>query len=244
MQIKVKNEKIPQILKQSLSAESSTKEYALGTIVQLINGDKYIYCKAGAVALTAGKLVQSPFITVTNGNISLAVTATAVGANVITATLGSAVALAANELENGTIYVNDAAGEGQVFEIYSHPAAAVSTACAITIYDSVATALTTSSKVTLVPNRCAGLIVHPSPPTAEIICVPVRDVTANYYFWGKTEGIASVLIDGTVTVGKVCVASDATDGAAEVFVANNYQSVGLVIVANATTEYGLVDLML
>ena len=59
-----------------------------------------------------------------------------------------------NQYANGYLYVNDAAGEGQMLRIKSNPAHdhSADPSIVITCYDDLATAITTSSRITLIPD--------------------------------------------------------------------------------------------
>jgi len=243
-------EQVPKVLAQRLEDESDTQKIPLGYIHKEANGDEYVYCKNGAATLAPGKLIQS--VAGVAGHLNEAVAAAvAVGANVITVTLTTGVT--ANDFAEGYIHVNDAAGEGHTYRIYSHDTAADTGVCTFTIYGSVIVALTTSSEVTITRNPCSAVIVTAGGayPTAKVVGVPQRSVTIAYYFWAKKKGFSAVLAAGTVVVARRCAATDdAIPGGVEPYVITqaapilntDIQLVGIVIQANVNTEYALVDL--
>jgi len=250
-------EQIPKVLPQILGDESSTKKMTLGYIHKEANGDEWIYCKNAAVALAAGKLIQSVAANATKWS-SLDVPdagAAAVGTNVIQATLGSGGGVTANDFADGYIHIQSSAGAGETYRIYSHDTAAAGAVCTFTIYGVLNTAITTDTQVCITRNPCSNVIVTAASayPTAQVVGVPQRTVTANYYFWAKKKGFSAVLSAGTLLIAKMCAASNAAvDGAVEPWVLdtgtpdidNDLQLVGLVIQVGANTEYGLVNLNL
>jgi len=236
-------ERSPTVLAQRLEDESATQKMPLGYIHKEANDDKWIYCKMGSVAGVPGKVYQTPLAVVSDYT-DLPVATILAGANEFTTIdLGATGNPAVNEFADGTLHVNDDTGEGQIFRIYSNtaPSAAGSTITAV-VYGVVTTSLGAGATVTLLRNDGYNVIVHPSPPTNKLVCVPQRPVTANYYFWGKKKGRSCVLADGVLIIAKHCVASDAVDGAVEDKAANTTQVVGVVLAINADTEYAVVDL--
>jgi len=101
---------------------------------------------------------------------------------------------------------NDGPGEGEIYEIESHPAhdASDDATCVFTIRDrgGITTALTTSS--------LAGLIVNPytdvklldgdGTMTTGPLGITTAPVTASYYCWLQTSGVASVALGAQVGV--------------------------------------------
>jgi hypothetical protein len=237
---------------QSLYEESSTQKEVLGTVMTLANGDEFVYCQAGAVALAPGKLVQSIAVDET-AFANLAVDTVALGSNVFSVTMGTGGDVTANQLKDGYLHVNDDTGEGHIYRIHSNTAAAAAAASSVTIYGANLLALGANATVTVTQSKYKGVIVHPSPPTTALVGVPLFAITASYYFWAKKRGYATVLADGALVAGKMVTASDATDGAVEVVQTSlsggavtltMLQPVGVCVTINATTEYALIDLRL
>jgi hypothetical protein len=132
------------------------------------------------------------------------------------------------------------------------------TSIVITLYDPILVALVAASTATVFYNKYKSLIIHPSPPTALVVGVPVIAVTASYYFWAQVGGLCPVLADGTLVINNGVSPSESVDGAvspqevvlteaapntltaAQLRTATN--RVGTVVAVNATTEYAVIDL--
>jgi hypothetical protein len=227
---------------QGLFEQSSEQKHALGTIRTLNDGRKFVYAKAGAVDLANGKIVQAPAPVANHTN--RAVAAASVGDRQVTVTLG-ATAVAANAYKDGYLLINAGAGAGYAYKIKSHPSANASANLTVTLYDKLKEALSgTTSKATLVYCSYNGTIIHPSPPTAKLVGVPVIDVTAGYYFWAQCAGPCAVLIQGSATDGTTLGASATVDGAAAANAAVTQYVVGIMMQNGVDGEYGVVDLQI
>lgn len=235
---------------QGLFEESSTQKHKLGVRRALADGREYIYIQAGAANLDPGKLVQARAIVAANeANLAVANVANAVAnaVRVLTVTVGdTTLANTANALAEGYITICDGTGQGYCYKIKDHPAIAANAAGNFTLYDKVRANLTTA-KVTLHPHPCKGAIVHPSPPTAALLGVPMFTVTANYYAWIQAKGPAAVLANGTLVIGDTCIASASVDGSVSPS-ANGSETeaqVGMVMaIGTADLDYATVNLNL
>jgi len=219
-------------------AQSSTQEYEIGTGFEDRDGSIYRYCLNGAVALVAGKLLQSPLPTANHTNIATGTAADA-SQNVVTISTTLSTAIVANEYDNGTIGFNDATGEGSCYRIVSHTAGTTGT---VTLYYDLWEALATTTEFTLTRNPYRGTLVMPIVPTATCIGVAPRDVTAAYYFWAKTRGPYNVLTQGTIVIGQPVQTSGTTAGACQAATADTDIMVGHTMSVNADTEYSTVML--
>jgi len=231
------------LFNQGLYSQSSEAKEMLGTLRELEDGRVFVYARAGATNLAAGKLTQSPVQVANHLNISVAAAAS-VGSRRVYVTLG-ATAADANAYKDGYLYVNSGDGAGLAYKIRGHAAISASSSGYIELYDSIRKALTTSSKCTLVKNPFNGTIVHPSPPTAPLVGIPPIDVAANYYYWSQVKGLAVCLIDGTPAIGDNVVPSDSVDGAVEAAVNTDVrQRVGTVVNTGVDAEYKMIMLAL
>lgn len=114
----------------------------------------------------------------------------------------------------------------------------------LTLDDPILVALTTSSKIDLL-NPCSGVIVNPTTATSAPIGLAVYPVAAAEYGWVQTFGPGVCLADGTVVVGTSLDASNGTAGAVEAHAEAGVQAtVGHALTGIATTEYGLIKVML
>lgn len=194
----------------------------------------YRYAKNGPVALAAGTFIQGAVNE--SGHSDLSVTsAVAVTARKITVTSKN-VKIDTDDYKDGFIYINDADGQGYVYDVLSNtsaPAAEAGNPCVVTIEGELAAALTTSSKATLLKNpydECTLPFLKPFAPVAGVTVCPVP---ANHYFWLQVRGPASVLQEGTLYAGKPVMISNKVRGAAALAkqiipaLTKNYGEVGM-----------------
>ncbi|HEX9704464.1 MAG TPA: hypothetical protein VGA20_04405 [Gemmatimonadales bacterium] len=184
--------------------------YPLGTRMVSQDGRAWRYTEAGSPALVAGSVYQSEVPNAADDD--LVVAAAAVGARSITIT-ANAEAIVADEFNGGYMVVQDDAGEGRAYLVEDTPAASASVDFSLLLAHGVEVALTASSTVLLLKHPLKDVIIHPSPPTAPVVGVAAAAVTANQFGWLQTEGMASVLAEGTVVISQQVRASETTDGA-------------------------------
>lgn len=222
----------------------------LGAIGVTPDGRQFRYVKNGASAMVAGKLYQGK-VPGSNYDELAVPTATAAGSTTLDVTNG-ATAITKDQFKGGYLGIEDDVGEGYNYLIAGNTAdAAGSQTVTITLADprGLKAAVTTATTVGLYEHNCDSVIVHPSPPTTDLVGVATHAMPASYYGWVQHKGLCQVLIDGTVTIGKSVMASDGVDGAVEAFAltegtpnAEITGAIGTVREVAATTEYGLVNL--
>jgi hypothetical protein len=191
----------------------------------------------------AGQGVQSS-AALANHDSGLGVaSAAAVGAKSVSVTLGATDATE-DLYANGYLFVNDATGEGHVYKIRQHDLISGSGTGTINLEDgdTIAEALTTSSKVGLVANPYMHVIPTPGgAQTGRCVGYAPTEVADNAYFWAQTWGEAAILVDGTLVIFRPVRVSDGTPGAVENFAsqtASEEQVVGFATnVLAADTEY-------
>ena len=163
-------------------AESSTQLFPLGS--RLLYGNTvYRYGKMGAAAVTAGKCVTHAASIAHHFDLTPTAGVAAGETAISVETAGTDITL--NQYANGYLYVNDAAGEGQMLRIKSNPAHdhSADPSIVITCYDDLATAITTSSRITLIPDPNSALIGQAATTTGATMGVTIVDMTAAYYGW-------------------------------------------------------------
>ena len=234
---------------------TSAKKNRIGARMVLGDGSEFVYAVAGE-AITAGKVTMQAQ-TASDHIKDLAVAAAvSSGATQLTVTNGGSTAIVASSsytgtgttvgtYEDGYIFVNDAAGEGQMWSIKNHSIAATGATITINLYDTdkVSTALTTSSEVGLIKNPQNSVEVWDVNDIDGIVAgVPRADVTSGYYFWNQVKGAATVLTNGTVVLGKNVMTGSTTDGSVDVVADDSSAEfiLGGVIGVGATTEYSAV----
>lgn len=220
----------------------------LGTRGVTVDGRVFRRAKAGAVALTTGKLMQESVIVSGHGNNLVIPAAVAVGASSITLT-NSTTAITLNMYKEGFIYINDVDGEGQYYKIKSHPAESTgSGSCAFTIEGELVVALTTSSEAGLRRNPYDSIVINPTTATGAPVGVTVVAVAASAYAWIQTWGPCAVLTNGTIIVGKTVTPGASTAGSVDVHPLNSSDSdgqqptVGVVSRVTDSTDYSWINL--
>lgn len=216
---------------------SATKLHSLGSICETPDGRVFRYSQAGAVDLAAGKL-NTTVAKVANHTNNAVATAAAVGARSVNITLAGATATTAGQYDDGFLVVNDSAGVGCAYRVAGTPVIAASGTGVIQLAEGIATALTTSSKVSLVPNPFSGSIVSAAAAALFVNGTNNVLVTAANYYWSQTGGIASVLSDGVIGKGSDAIVSASVNGAAVVEGTSAVtQRIGVAPEATVDTKY-------
>jgi hypothetical protein len=225
----------------------SAQLHPLGTKGLGVDSRVYKYGLAGAVNIAAGTICQAA-LGIGHHDSDLVVTAAgAVGAKSVALTLG-ATAATKDQYKDGYLFVNDGAGEGHVYKIRQHDAIAASGSGTINLYDGdgLAEAITTSSEVGLMQHEMGGVLVAATTVTGGIVGIAATEITAAYYGWWQTEGLAAVLCDVAFVLGRHVRTSDNTAGSGEPLnrVTGEVDiTIGIAaLIAPATTEYGMVQL--
>lgn len=215
------------------------QKHALGEVAETSDGARFVYAKAGAVALTRGNLTQSPALDVNYQGL----TATAsINALTVTVTLGAS-AVTANQFAGGYLLVTNGAGEGQLFDILAHDAALAGAAVVMSIGSAVQTALAAST-VTLMLNPFNGVIAHPIVATGTVAGVAAANIASGQYGWLQIKGVCPTLGDAGIAIGQTVVPSTATAGAVMLATAVTETAVGSATEASSAGQSRGVYLML
>ena len=217
-----------------------TQLFPLGS--RLLYGNTvYSYGRLAAVAVTAGKCVTHAASIAHHFDLTPTAGVAAGETAISVETAGTDITL--NQYANGYLYVNDAAGEGQMLRIKSNPAHdhSADPSIVITCYDDLATAITTSSRITLIPDPRSALIGQAATTTGATMGVTVVDMAASAYGWFAVSGPATVLTSGTLVVGNHAVPLGAV-GAVGPAAGDVIQVIGTVMIVNVTTDYSLINL--
>ena len=217
-----------------------TQLFPLGS--RLLYGNTvYAYGRLAAVAITAGKCVTHAASIAHHFDLTPTAGVAAGETAISVETAGTDITL--NQYANGYLYVNDAAGEGQMLRIKSNPAHDHSSdpSIVITCYDDLATAITTSSRITLIPDPRSAQIVQAATTTGATLGVTVVDMAASAYGWFSVSGPATILTSGTLVVGNHAVPLGAA-GAVGPAAGDVIQVIGTVMIVNVTTDYSLINL--
>jgi len=217
-----------------------TQLFPLGS--RLLYGNTvFAYGRLAATAVTAGKCVTHAASIAHHFDLTPTAGVAAGETAISVETAGTDITL--NQYANGYLYVNDAAGEGQMLRIKSNPAHdhSADPSIVITCYDDLATAITTSSRITLIPDPRSGQIVQAATTTGATLGVTVVDMAASAYGWFAVSGPQAVLTSGTLVVGNHAVPLGAA-GAVGPAAGDVIQVIGTVMIVNVTTDYSLINL--
>ena len=229
------------------------------------DGRELVLVSNGAAAMAAGKVYQAA--AQITGHQLLAMTVPAAtpataGLFQILVTNGATV-IKQNYYAGGYAIVGGGTGAGQILRISSHPGAATSATCLITLADPIQTTLDATSTITLVKNQYDSVIlnVHTSfssgPVGVALNPIPASTaptwdgtsgaLTANgVYQYGflVTRGQTAALIDSTTTVGYGLGTSVNVDGALEVQTLTSSPMVAISMQTQTDAKYGFVNVLL
>ena len=230
--------------------QTSDQKQKLGTKAVLPDGRVFYYAEnSGAAITTAGQIVDGiAAVGAHDGDLATA----ALAAGSLTVTTTTSLTTTKDQYKDGYLFVNDVAGQGEVYRVKSNTAVASAAGCEITIdeSDGTRTALTSSSQFGLMysPYKGVKIIDGDGTMTTGPIGVTPIPVTASYYFWAQTSGPAAVLSGAaTFVIGDAVGISKADeDGTADLWDASTEEDsrpIGTSMgVASVNTEYGWVML--
>lgn len=225
---------------------SSVKEHKLGDIYRDAFGRTFVYSKAGAANLSRGKLTVAGDIVANHTNMSFAVAPTA-GDKVVYVTLGGTAATK-DQYKDGWLVVQDGTGEGRAYPVEGNLAQATTTGtCTVYLAEPIdTTGALSEANVDLMLGKWNGTVISATDQADAPTGVPIVAVTAAYYYWSQTGGIAAVLMDETASpVGGVLTIGSSTAGAVEELDAVAEPVVGEVVQqAGVDTEYQAINLQI
>ena len=231
------------ISSQDVREVSSVQQMFLGTKAVTRDGRVYRYAKAGASALTVGTMNQQSATVANHTNQAVAVAA-AVGATEVSVTLG-ATAATKDQYAEGYLLINDAAGEGIVYNVSGHAAIGSAGTGVINLAEPIKVALTTASEYTLIANPFKDVVIVPQAATSSGNPAGVANVavTEAYFGWLQTGGVCAMLASSTpFTLGEEVSQSNnevAGAGGIQIATAPNY---GVAMQLGVATEYQTVYL--
>lgn len=193
-------------LGQNMFESSSTQKHQLGARGVMPDGRVFRYVLAGAVDLIAGTVIQSPAAVDGHQTLTLnTTTQTSVGASALTMTCGSTVA--ANFFQEGYAIIASGLGKGYMYQLDSHAAVSTGATGVFPFYNpndgnSLVTAITTTSTVTLTANKYRGVVIVPATTaTGLVVGVASYIISAGQYGWIQTWGQAAVLGNAACAMG-------------------------------------------
>ena len=183
---------------QGIYEISSSQRERLGLLRILSDGRKFRYAKAGAANLATGKLACAAPIAAAVVNAACPIAA--VGSRVLSLTISSATYIQ-DYFAGGYLQINDT---GAQYEITGSTAVVASTAITVSLEDPLKVALTASKEFTLVHSPWMAVVELASGTlVGQPAGVSPVDVTAAYFYWAQTGGMACCLEDGTPAAGQM-----------------------------------------
>lgn len=196
---------------QGLYEESAVQKHRLGTIRELDDGRKFVYAQDSGAGVAAGTAVakdtapQACTVAAADAAINLA------GARTITVTLTGTPTL--NLYRDGMMVITLGAGVGEIYKIKGNSADddPASGRCTLYLYDALATLhVAANTTIDIYANPYDGVIINPAVTnidgtgTGSFQCLGVaqRIVTASYYYWLQTWGLASAMIIASTAGGE------------------------------------------
>ena len=183
-------------------AETSGQKHKLGTRAETPDGRVFYYAKNSSTAITPGGKICDGIAAVAAHDMDVAATATSAGGTTVTS--GTSLTTTLNQYKDGYIIFNDGPGQGEVYRVKGNTLVSGATGLVVTIdeEDGFRTALTTSSLFGLAYNPYTDVKVIDGDGTMTTgpLGVNPMPVTASYYFWLQTSGIASVLSGAVVAI--------------------------------------------
>ena len=203
----------PEVWNDLLRETGTAQLYQLGTERTTFDGDIYVYVKAGATALAAGRLMT--YLT-TGTNEQTVTVAHGIGTTTVTVTDASS---AENDFQDGYLVVTAGTGIGECYRIKSNT---ISNGTTITceLYEGLATAWSTSdTDVTMYKNRYNGIVVNPYDGQQHPCGVTQWPIPALHYGWIMKKGYGALDIEmlGSPAAGgqekdeKIIIASTTQD---------------------------------
>lgn len=186
------------VFPQDILETSSTQKSELGTLRVTADGRRFRYAKAGAAALSAGKLGIG--VAGIANHVDLTGAVYPVGTTALSVTVG-ATAVAANEYKDGMLQISSGTGGGLQYRIMDHLACAASGTLLLSLASPIRVALDATSKLCLMHNPWFGVTESATAAGKIPAGIAPCDVPAGYFYWAQTGGESNVLIDGTPPVG-------------------------------------------
>lgn len=228
-----------------ITANEADPSQALGQLILGDDGRKFVYAKAGALALVRGQVVQSAAEDTGDQNIAAATAVSGPnGYNSAgqTTLVTASMTVTANQYAGGYVAVSVTPGLATYYRIKQH-AAFSAAAATFLLEDEIQVTLTTSSRLDFIPNPYNGVVVNPTTATSSIAGVAVSPISAGQYGWLQVSGPCPVTNDaaGALTVGVAVMASSSVAGSVRLQTAGS-KILGQAMTGIAASEVGMVNL--
>ena len=95
---------------------------------------------------------------------------------------------------------NQGSGIGDMYNIIGSKVGSTDTNLSLVIDSPIRTTWTTSTEITIYPNRGMNTLVQTEPAASMAAGVPLIAVTANSYYWSQVKGPCPIIVDATETI--------------------------------------------
>lgn len=229
---------------------TSDQKHMLGCILDLNDGRRFRYCRAGETLykalMTQSEAPQANWT-------EQAMTGYSASAGDTSVQILLATAVVAHDLDDGWLLVTDVTTDalGDMYLIKSHTTGTTPT-LQLADQGGIRTALTATSEVSVIMNKYREVIhVVAAAATSVPTGVPLVDVTDTYYFWAQTKGPCPLIVDtDNVVVGNYIgetATSNVAGGGGIIATDGTLPFWGIVMndcTASQTDQPVIVDLML
>ena len=225
-----------QLASQDIRKISSTKQHTLGSVGVTRDGRVYRYALAGGSTLAPGKLNVAATV---DSNVTNKTVAATVAAGAMQVVIDAGAAIAANAYADGTLNINDAAGEGISYLVRGNSATGGAAELTVDLAEPVTVGLTVDvSEATLTKNPWGDVVISATDQADMPVGVANVSLTNAYYGWVQTRGVCAVLADEAITAGSAVVTGSGVAGAVETKDTDDVVAVvGVALVAGVDTEY-------
>lgn len=214
---------------------TTDKRGRLGSVAVLPDGRRYVYVEMGGTVAVEGRLFQAP-VPSTNFINENPTVAAVLGATTVTMDVAATPTL--DQFAEG--YLVDETN-GHTYSVRGNTAADP-TVVTLENPDGLLEDLAVADVVSLFQNPCKDVIIHPSPPTTNLVGVAPSAIAADRFGWLQTWGVTGVLVQGTLVVGDKCIASATVDGAVAPSASDTEITVGQVLEIGADGQVGTIFL--
>ena len=186
--------------------ETSSQKHKLGTRATTPDGRVFYYVENSGTAISTGGQIVDGIAAVAAHDMDVQATAAQSAGDTTISIEVPTTDLTKDQYKDGYLYFNDGPGQGEIYQIKSHPAhdASDDNTVIITIdeEDGIATALTTSSLCGLMynPYKDVKIIDGDGTMTTGPLGVTCAPLTADYFGWIQTAGPVSILMGAQVAV--------------------------------------------
>lgn len=224
-------------------SSETVQQLPLGTLAFDLYGNAYRYVLQNASAAgVSGDLYQRPAIDTAFVDLAVAAaaplitTGTAKTPNKQVTVTNGATATTAGMFDGGRAVVSVTPGIGQQFTVANTPVALGAASLVLTFEEPLAVALTTSSKITLIPNGFKNIVINPTTFTGNPAGVMIAPLAVSTYGWVGVHGVFGVLSDATTAAVGFGISPSTTTAGCITKAVTLKDSIGYVIVATVSAQ--------